>query len=238
VEVSQRRVLVVDDDRDILDMLRVLLAREPYALFTTSTPEATLALIGEHAIEVVIVDAHMPAMPGLTLLRELSTRFPEVTRMMLTGSGDMDVAAAAINEGAVFRLLTKPPEPSVLRQAIRDALEVSGKRQKEAVLLRLHREQKRLMEELYDRGDGSVDEVVRSRPDLTLPKDIAAVLSPREAEVVLALAREGDTESVARVLCVSPHTVRTHLKAVFRKLEVHSQAALLSRLYALGVRAE
>lgn len=230
-----RRILFVDDDRSILDVLRVLLARDAFDVHTAVGAEEARRMLTEGAYDVVVVDAHMPGTSGVALLAEIRDRYPQMVRMMLTGSGDVSVAMQAVNEGSVFRFLVKPPDPAVLRRAVADALELAEKTRKEAQLLRLTLEQQSLMRELYAGGGTDPRD---AKPGATREQPLAEVLSPRELEVAQALVRVGDADTVARTLGVSPHTVRTHLKSMFRKLDVHSQSALLSRLYGLGVRPE
>jgi DNA-binding NtrC family response regulator len=229
-----RRILFVDDDRSILDVLRVLLARDAFDVHTAVGADEARRMLSEGPYDVVVVDAHMPGTNGVALLSEIRERYPQMVRMMLTGSGDVSVAMQAVNEGSVFRFLVKPPDPVVLRRAVADALEVAEKTRKEAQLLRLTLEQQSLMRELY--AGGSADP--RDAKSAAREQALTEVLSPRELEVAQALVRVGDADTVARTLGVSPHTVRTHLKSMFRKLDVHSQSALLSRLYGLGVRPE
>lgn len=231
------RVLFVDDDPMILDVLRVLLAREAYEVRTARGPDEARTMLAALAYDVLVVDAHMPKTSGVELLLEVKDRYPDIVRMMLTGSGDVDTAMLAVNEGSVYRFLVKPPEPGALRKAITDALEFSVKNRKLAQLRRVTLEQQSLLSELYAER--------REEPPKTpaplghaLPSALTDLLSPREIEVAVALVRVGDADGVARTLGVSPHTVRTHLKSVFRKLDVHSQTALVSRLYGLGVRPE
>jgi len=232
---SVRRVLFVDDDPMILDVLRVLLAREDFEVHTARSPDDGRRILAEKPIDVLVVDAHMPRTSGVDLLREVREKYPDVVRVMLTGSGDRETAVLAVNDGAVFRFLLKPPDPVALRQALADALDHGDKKRKEAKLVRITLEQQAIFRELYA-APGDSPSPVRSPEETSVPSAVSELLSPREVEVALALVRAGDADGVARALGMSPHTVRTHLKSMFRKLEVHSQSALVSRLYGLGVR--
>jgi len=131
------RVLCVDDEPNILHGLRRHLRRE-YEVLTAVGGEEGLRLLEEEGPFVVVVsDQRMPGMDGVTFLRKVREISPETVRIMLTGQADLRDAAAAVNEGSVFRFLTKPVLPEVLLEALAAAV-----RQHE-----LERAEKELLEE-------------------------------------------------------------------------------------------
>ncbi len=112
------RILFVDDEKDILDGYRRLLHGE-YNLQTAlggSQALAELHLFGPYAI--VISDMYMPDMNGAEFLSRVRQLAPATVRMLLTGYKDVDLAIAAVNEGRIFRYLTKPCKKSDLVLAI------------------------------------------------------------------------------------------------------------------------
>jgi response regulator RpfG family c-di-GMP phosphodiesterase len=116
------RVLCVDDEPQILEGLgRVL--RKKVELSTSAGPEAALArLDAGETFEVVVSDMRMPGMNGAALLARFHQRAPDTTRLLLTGYAELDAAVAAVNEGHVFRFLTKPCPPDVLIPALEAAV--------------------------------------------------------------------------------------------------------------------
>lgn len=116
-------VLLVDDEPNVLQgYVRAL--RRDFALETADGGAAALALLdAEHEFAVVVSDMRMPGMDGLELLRAIKQRSPDTVRVMLTGNTDQPTAVAAINEGDVFRFLTKPCDPAVFAKTLRDALD-------------------------------------------------------------------------------------------------------------------
>ena len=117
------RVLFVDDDPQILNAFRRGL-RKRLDLHTAEGGKAGLeALEKEGPFAVVVSDQQMPEMDGITLLREVKNRAPLTVRMMLTGNADQGTAAAAVNEGHIFRFLTKPCTPDELAAAVDAAKE-------------------------------------------------------------------------------------------------------------------
>ena len=71
---------------------------------------------------VVVSDMRMPGMDGIELLSKIKARSPETIRVMLTGTGDFDTAINAINEGSIFRFLSKPCSKEVMAQTLTAAL--------------------------------------------------------------------------------------------------------------------
>jgi FixJ family two-component response regulator len=117
------KVLFVDDEPPVLDAYRRLLHRD-FEVDTALGGEQGLASIsGSGPYAVVISDMRMPGMNGAQFLARLRQMVPETVRMLLTGYTDLDAAMDAVNEGNIFRFLTKPCEKNVLTNAINAGLE-------------------------------------------------------------------------------------------------------------------
>ena len=103
------KILVVDNEPAILSSVGRMLVQEQQfeTVFASSADEALRLAMTEH-FAVVVSDCQMPVMDGVTLLRRLRELSPETTRILLTGYADMSLALKAINQGEVFRFLTKP----------------------------------------------------------------------------------------------------------------------------------
>ncbi len=117
------KVLCVDDEQRVLDALRRHL-REHFTVFTATGGAEALQTLAKHKdLAVVVSDMRMPEMDGATLLRHTRAVRPSAVRILLTGQADMAAAIKAINEGQIFRFLTKPCAPeqflSVMNEAIR-----------------------------------------------------------------------------------------------------------------------
>src|SRR6202453_3582642 len=111
-------VLCVDDEPRVVDGLALHLRRD-YQVRTANGANSALQLLKEHGAPAVIVsDMRMPGMDGATLLKHVKHLHPETTRILLTGDPGRDVAMAAVNEGQIFRYLTKPCPADQLRTAI------------------------------------------------------------------------------------------------------------------------
>ena len=119
----QHAVLLVDDDQEILDLFRHMLRREPFQIEVAHTAVDAFNVLAARPITVIISDERMPGMSGTELLGRVQTEYPEVIRMMVTGQASVEVAMRAINEGHVFRFLTKPVRTNALVSAIHEAIE-------------------------------------------------------------------------------------------------------------------
>ena len=118
-------VLAVDDEAWVLSALNRLLRNDGVRVLTaTSGPEA-LQMLEDQALSigVLVSDYAMPGMNGAELLHAVRLRWPDITRVLLTGNADLGAAARAVNQGQLSRLYTKPWNPDEFRQALSGALE-------------------------------------------------------------------------------------------------------------------
>ena len=116
------RILLVDDDNNILEGYRRSLSRE-FLLETALGGSQALKLATDNGpYAVVVSDMRMPGMDGIQLLSSIKAQSPDTTRVMLTGNADIDTAINAINEGNIFRFLNKPCSKEEMAKALTAAL--------------------------------------------------------------------------------------------------------------------
>lgn len=117
------RVLCVDDEPQVLAALRDTLRRQ-YDITTETSPRAALdRLVQDEPFAVLISDYYMPGINGAELLRRARGLAPNVVRVLMTGHASLEAAISAVNEGNIFRFLTKPCPPATLVAAIEDSIE-------------------------------------------------------------------------------------------------------------------
>jgi len=116
-------VLFVDDEPSVLKAMRRIFHRENYRLLTASSGPEALTILEAQPAHVVVSDHRMPAMTGAELLREIKARWPQTIRIMLTGHADVNAVMGAVNEGAVYKFITKPWNDEDLRLTVSLALE-------------------------------------------------------------------------------------------------------------------
>ncbi len=147
---SRPRVLCVDDESNVLDGLKRHL-RKHYEVVTAQGGVSGLRAFEESkSIAVVVSDLRMPGMDGIKFLSKVRDCAPDTTRILLTGNADLAAAMAAVNEGNIFRFLSKPCPPSTLIAAVNSAAEHHRLVTAERVLLEqtLHGSVKMLTETL------------------------------------------------------------------------------------------
>jgi DNA-binding NtrC family response regulator len=130
-------ILVVDDESANLQKLKRTFL-ELYAVFEAKSGEEAFAIAQKESVDLVITDQKMPRMTGIELLKRIMKIKPDVMRIILTGYTEVEDLIDAINEGHVYRYITKPWDPKEMRVTVRQAL----------ATLELERENRRLAEEL------------------------------------------------------------------------------------------
>lgn len=134
--VKKPEILCVDDESNVLDGLKLILRQKCKVSTCTSGGEGLdLIRSREDAFAVIVSDMKMPLMNGAAFLREARKLSPTTTRILLTGFSEMDAAIEAINEGGIFRFLTKPSQPKALVDVVDEGLQLHSSITAEKVLL-------------------------------------------------------------------------------------------------------
>jgi len=117
------RILCVDDEPQVLKSMTLHLRRHYEVLTATSGAEGLAVLESTKNIAVVLSDMRMPEMDGAAFLSRVQQLSPDTVRMLLTGETNIELASKAVNEGQIFRFLTKPCPPDRLLHAFKAAME-------------------------------------------------------------------------------------------------------------------
>jgi len=112
----------VDDEPEILYSLKGLLRRE-FELYTAESAHEALEILKRHPIHVVMTDQRMPQMTGVELMGRVRNEYPDAIRIIFTGYADIKAVIEAINNGGLFRYITKPWDPDELLDTLRQAAE-------------------------------------------------------------------------------------------------------------------
>ena len=115
-------ILLVDDDIRVVSALQRRLYKSYQVEIASCAAEALEAIAGT-SYAVVVSDLQMPGMDGIEFLSKVKEISPDTVRILLTGQADLDTAIAAVNEGSVFRFLTKPCPEELLTKTLDAALE-------------------------------------------------------------------------------------------------------------------
>ncbi|RYG24321.1 sigma-54-dependent Fis family transcriptional regulator [bacterium] len=119
--MSKKRILVVDDEPNLRRVLQAALEKAGHIVETAEDASFALRALEENPADLVLTDATMPGMDGLTLTQEVCTRWPETRVVIMTAFGTIPLAVQAMRNGA-FDFLTKPFDLDVLKRTIEGAL--------------------------------------------------------------------------------------------------------------------
>jgi signal transduction histidine kinase len=122
MEVQPTRILVVDDEPNVLLTVQAILSQEGYEVDAVPDGAAALRAIRGRHYDLVLTDLKMPGVDGLGVLAEVRKRSPSTVTLMMTGYGSVDSALEAVQLGA-YEYLVKPTEIPELKQAVRRSLE-------------------------------------------------------------------------------------------------------------------
>ncbi|HPS20075.1 MAG TPA: response regulator [Candidatus Omnitrophota bacterium] len=116
-------ILLIDDEESILHALERLFHRlSDCNILTETDPEKALEIVSKQSIDLVISDQRMPVMEGVKLLKKVKEISPDTLRILLSGYSDIDLLVGAINEGEVFRFVSKPWDNEGLLSMVQFAL--------------------------------------------------------------------------------------------------------------------
>jgi two-component system NtrC family sensor kinase len=127
-------ILCVDDESAILNALRRVFLDEPWTTLFANGGEEGLRTVTEQEVDVVLADFRMPGMDGVEFLRRVKAIRPECLRVVLSGYADINLVISALNEGQIYKFLSKPWNDDELRHHVRKLLDHQ----------RLNRENRRL----------------------------------------------------------------------------------------------
>ena len=213
------RILIVDDDDSVRDVISVLLREEGYNCATAAGAEQALDLAAEEDTPLVISDMKMPGKDGIWLLEQLRERHPDTSIIMLTGYGDTESAVDCLRRGAVDYLL-KPPKLTDLIRAIERALA------KRRIELARKRYQKKLERKVRDRTT-----------ELRLAlRDIANTYEQTLLALVAALdAREHETSDHSQRVVTYTQAIAERMSIAGDELGEIGRGALLHDIGKIGV---
>ncbi len=206
--MKEIRVLLADDHEVVLDSLAMMIASlEGVTVSATakSGQEALdqLALI---PVDIVLSDMHMPELNGIELSLRLREHHPDIRLILLTMEEEPETIRAAMQAGVWGYVLKRAPKKE-LEKAIR-SVACGTKYFTEEV----HRQLAQIENETTLEGHETPESI--------------QLLSKREIEIIRLIANEVSSQDIADQLFISPSTVETHRRNIFKKLDIHSVVAL------------
>ncbi len=121
IDPDQKTLLLVDDDPSIVSALRRSLRKEGYRILSASSGEEALKLLAINEVNVLLSDQRMPHMAGTELLRRACVISPNTVRLILSGYSDLESVTRSVNEGYIYKFMSKPWVEEEMRTNIADA---------------------------------------------------------------------------------------------------------------------
>ena len=212
------RVIIADDDPFARRVIKGALQAGGVTVVAEAKNGREAVQLGLHyRPDIVLMDVVMPELDGILATRQIRKANPDQLVVVLTGADEDEFGLLALRAGAVG-FLSKDADVAGLVRAL------AGVRQGEAAISR------EMTRRLIDRYRGTADEASGMRP-------IKSPLTAREWEVIDLLKPGRSTDQVAETLVLSPETVRSHIKNIMRKLDVHSRTDALAAAEHLRIAA-
>lgn len=217
-------LLFVDDEPGILAALRRLFRPLGYRILTAESGAAGLEVLAREPVDLVVSDMRMPNMDGARFLREVRAGWPDAVRLLLTGYADMASTIDAINQGEIYRYISKPWEDEQIVATVRDALERKRLGRENARLAALTARQN---EELRELNAGLEQKVAARTAEL---KQTLAFLDQAHKELkrgFMATVRvfSGLIELRGRKLAGHSRRVAEHARGLAQRLALDETAA-------------
>lgn len=217
MESEPLKLFVVDDHAVIRDGVRLICEQTPDMEFAGGAADVDEALRGIDEVhpDVVLVDLNVPPRSGLDLIRQVVERWPEIRSVVLTVERDEDLVLEAMNAGAAG-FITKETSLTDVVDAVRRA--ASGETVVEGLATG----------RILQRFVSFAKEAERSARILT-------DLSPRERQVLAALAAGKTNQQIGHRLGISSRTVASHVASIYRKLQVSNRVDAAREATRIGL---
>lgn len=138
-EKEKPRVLYLDDEQDALDNFKGLF-RKMFKVYTANNAEEARRIVADENLQVILTDQRMPDITGVEFLKSIIDQYPDPIRVLVTGYSDIQAVIEAINDGQIYKYISKPYPMEAMKQTIENAVEVfSLRREKEELIQKLAR---------------------------------------------------------------------------------------------------
>ncbi len=210
------QVAIVEDQRDVREGLRFMIHQSPgfRCVAACASAEEALRVLPSARPDVVLLDIQLPGMSGIECIARLQAALPNLQVAMLTVFEDDDKVFEALRAGANGYLLKSTP-PDKLLDALRE-LHAGGSPMSGQIARKVIRQ------------------LVEGAPRPAAETPALPSLSPREREILDLLSKGHRYKEVADRLGISLDTVRTHIRNVYEKLQVHSRAEAMLKVIRPG----
>ena len=224
------RVLIVEDDAAFRDRYAAILAQDPAfeVVASVGTGGEGMAMLDLRKPDVLLVDLGLPDISGISVIQHATKTLPKCECMVVTVFGDEEHVLASIEAGAAGYLLKDASEENFL-EGIREL--IAGGSPISPIIAR------RLLKR-FQADAPSPAPTAAIAPDSMIKiaegdSDIA--LSSREREILLLASKGFNYPEMGKLMGISPHTVTSHVKKIYRKLAVHSRGEAVFEANRMGL---
>jgi DNA-binding NarL/FixJ family response regulator len=202
------RIMLADDHEVVLESLAMMISSLPgvQVVATVANGQAALEQLHQQPVDIVLSDMHMPLLNGIELALRIREQYPAVRMVLLTMEEEPETIRLAMQAG-VWGYVLKKASRKELETAIHTVAGGSRYFAEE-----VSRQLAQLPNEIGREG--------RETPETILP------LSKREIEIIRLIVNDVPCHEIANQLFISPKTVETHRRNIFKKLKIHSVVAL------------
>jgi len=172
--MTAERILVIDDEPQILSIVSRFLKRLGYEVEKTDNGTSALQLLGEAPFDLVLSDLKMPHMDGLVILQKVKELYPDTLFIMMTAFATIDSTISALREG-VYDFLTKPLDLNQLTSTVQRALEHRALTQQNKQLMAFLQEKNRLLASLHQEEQRKAEQL---RQVNAIARQITPILDP------------------------------------------------------------
>lgn len=117
------KILFVDDEEGVLNALKRIFVDTDYTVMTATSGESAIKILEENDVQVIVSDYRMPGMNGIELLKIVRKQWNDIVRIILSGYADIGAVIAAINEGHIYKFISKPWNDEDFKITIANAIE-------------------------------------------------------------------------------------------------------------------
>lgn len=227
--MKKRKLLFVDDEENVIKSLLRLFQEDNYEILTANNGREGLGLIRMNEFQIVISDYQMPEMNGTEFFKQVRKLSPDTIRIILTGYADINIAVSAINEGHVYKFVTKPWDGELLKVEIKKALDfydlVQERHALNKELIKKNEELKEINENLEEMVEERTQQLLHSEKMATLGQmsgqighEINNVLAVIKGRMDLIKIKKKDNEYIGKTLKI--------ISEQFDRLSIHSKNLL------------
>jgi len=224
------RVLIVEDDAAFRDRYAAILAQDPAfeVVASVGTGGEGMAMLDLRKPDVLLVDLGLPDISGMSVIQHATKTLPKCECMVVTVFGDEEHVLASIEAGAAGYLLKDASEENFL-EGIREL--IAGGSPISPIIAR------RLLKRFQaDAPSPAPTAAIAAGSMIKIAEgDSDIALSSREREILLLASKGFNYPEMGKLMGISPHTVTSHVKKIYRKLAVHSRGEAVFEANRMGL---